>query len=98
MKKKEKGFSLIEIVCVISILGVLTLIIIPSFKNSRSKIQNELKLQEVQSIFKLAEKHAKAQNHEFYIEFGIIDNKISTLKLIDKNPPGFPITLQNIQL
>ena len=58
----KKGFTLVELLAVIAILGVLMLIVLPNALSSYRNSKKSIFLSDIQSIYKTAVNQAKADN------------------------------------
>jgi len=58
MFKNEKGFTLIELMIVIAILGILAAVAIPNFLNARGKAQDASALSTLEALKTALEMHA----------------------------------------
>ena len=70
-KSWKKGFTLIELMIVIAIIGFLAAVAIPQFSNMRKKSMN--------ASAKLALRNLKVAQESFWMDFNIYANKIGDL-------------------
>lgn len=84
---KQKGFTLIELIITIALLGILSAIIVPNFMGTIQKAKLRVDIQSVQSVQNMIEVYVAECDGEF--PGGVIPEDNSSLKdtfkaLIDK--------------
>lgn len=72
-----KGFTLIELMIVVAIIGILALIAIPNFINLRKRAYN--------ASAESAGRNAKTAEEIYYQDYGIYANDMSRLLVFDRN-------------
>merc|ERR1712173_461064 len=90
------GFTLIELIIVVTTLSIIAAIVIPSFLVPHKKVKSHAIVTETQSVLKLATEYSKAYNHEIILRFVKEESVIKKLELIDTNPGGSEILLKEI--
>jgi prepilin-type N-terminal cleavage/methylation domain-containing protein len=73
MKTLEKGFTLIELIVVVIIVGILATIAIPSFRNAQERAMDKDAIASVKLI-QAAERIYRMENGFYYISPGSVDN------------------------
>ncbi|WP_409228405.1 type II secretion system protein [Gudongella sp. SC589] len=64
MSKKRKGFTLIELIVVIAILGILAALAIPRFANSRESANEGVIIANLKTLTSTAEVYAVQKNYD----------------------------------
>jgi general secretion pathway protein G len=98
--KKSKGFTLIEVIVVISIMAVLSVIIYASFDKSKAKSRDQKRISDISSIQLALE--------QYFNKYGVYPTVLSDTKLVPAfiseipTPPNsgetynyFPLTKTN---
>ncbi len=89
--KKIHGYTLIELIAVIAIIGILTAIATPAMKGWSERSRFNSKYEEVKGLVSLALSTAIATSHPSYIvgsdnaEFGVADDG-AAVQVVNRNP------------
>ncbi len=68
---KNAGFTLIELIIVISMIGILTLIALPSFKQWQANAEYRKAAREVASALRLAKGRSITKNREYEVSINL---------------------------
>ena len=83
----RKGFSLIEMVIVIAILGIVATFAVPAFQNYVRNRNLKTAAQEIASEFFVTRERALAENTTYRIVFDDINNQYTTEERTALGPP-----------
>ncbi len=83
MKKNNKGFTLIELMVVVGIIGIITGIAVPSFQRFTARAKQANARTELSAIY--------GMERAFFTEFGAYH---SNLTVIGYAPDGVPLTVE----
>ncbi|MFY9286563.1 MAG: prepilin-type N-terminal cleavage/methylation domain-containing protein [Tissierellaceae bacterium] len=75
-KRNKKGFTLIEMVIVIAILGILIAIAVPRLAGFRDRAQDSADKATAATIGKAAELYYATEGVPLYTPDGLVDNKL----------------------
>jgi type IV pilus assembly protein PilA len=89
-KKADKGFTLVELLVVIVIIGILTAIALPSFLNQTAKAKQSEAKQNISSVIK-AQQSFRTENPQFTANFD--DLALGTLSTANATTPTFVYAL-----
>ncbi len=89
--KKQKGFSLVELMVVVAIIGILSALAVPRFRTFQAKAKQAEAKNNLKHIYTLQMSYYG--EHEVYAEFDTVGRKGQCSKY-NENPIGF--TFDNI--
>lgn len=90
---QKNGFTLIEILVVIAIIGMLAVIMVPTFRGRSPKYQREEAIAKLNSLSSLAWQNALITNIIHTINFNLKENKVSVKMATGKyDEKGLPVT------
>ncbi|WP_142414890.1 type II secretion system protein [Hathewaya massiliensis] len=85
-RNKKKGFTLIELIVVISIIGILAVILLPKFGGFTDKARKKSVMSEAKTVYTAMETYY-AENGRYPTNVNSLENidKLKTTKVCDKN-------------
>jgi len=85
MKQTRYGFTLLELLVLLLILGLGALLIIPRFAGSREKLTEDSLLRDLETKIRYAQYHAVLENKRFLFRYDRDKKKYGILKEADEN-------------
>lgn len=71
MNDKAKGFSLVELIVVVALIGIITAIATPSFMDWRRNVEYRAAARDIVSMMREAKARAISTNREHRVEFDV---------------------------
>jgi len=95
-KRKNKGFSLIELIVVMALIGILAAIATPNFTRYRDNQNLREAARDVSSDIQLYKQRAIAENVRYRIDFTIGNNKYDVKRETTLNANDFDATANKL--
>ena len=96
MKKQKKGFTLVEIMIVVAIIGLLAAIAIPSFINARTKTQTNSCMNNLRLIDGAIQQYALDHTNAVPADMGALVGTGAYIKDTPACPGGGTYTLGSL--
>jgi type II secretion system protein H len=86
MRKHESGFTLIELMTVVAVIGIIAAMAVPSFLTYMPKLRVKSAARDIVSQLRLARSKAVAERRPFGVAFNLTNNSMVTFS--DTNDPA----------
>ena len=83
MKGRREGFSLVEVMIVIALIGIVATIAVPNFQNYIRNRNLKTAAQEISSEFFVTRERALAESKRYRIVFDVGNNRYTTEEEVD---------------
>ena len=89
----SKGYTLLELIIVIALLGLLLAIAFPDMFTIRDRLTLQTTAQELESAIKLARQLSADEDREYVVEltsgrFAVRENKVGSQRVVSQNYPN----------